>query len=77
MKALAKEEISKKNSKNLFAERLILSTRQRPLLSSALFLALGKDPFAECHAPALGKVFFLFLASKFFVQPFKVLGTPR
>ena len=41
-------------------------------LPSALFLALGKDPFAECHAPALGKVFFvfLFLASNFFVQPF-------
>ena len=36
MKALGKEEISNKNSKILFAERLILGTRQRPPLSSAM-----------------------------------------
>ena len=36
MKALGKEEISKKNSKTLFAERLILGTRQRPTLPSAM-----------------------------------------
>ena len=36
MKALAKEEISKKNSKILFVERLILGTRQRPPLPSAM-----------------------------------------
>jgi len=36
VEALDKEEISKKNSKNLFAERLILGTRQRPPLPSAM-----------------------------------------
>ena len=36
VKALGKEEISKKKSKNLFAERLILGTRQRPPLPSAM-----------------------------------------
>ena len=62
---------------NFFAECSCGCTRQRGFLKkklkhslpSALFLALGKDPFAECHTPALGKVFFvfLFLASNFFV----------
>ena len=36
VRALGKEEISKKNSKNLFVERLILGTRQRPPLPSAM-----------------------------------------
>ena len=37
-----------------------------------IFLKKIKTLFAECHAPALGKVFFvfLFLGSNFFVQPF-------
>ena len=51
-----KEEISKKNSKILFVERLILGTRQIPPLPSAM--------------PRRSTKFFLFVASKFFVQPF-------
>ena len=56
MKALGKEEISKKI--------------QRTSLPSALFLALDKDPL--CRVPCIGarQSFFLYLASKFFVQPF-------
>ena len=56
VKALGKEEISKKIKK--------------PSLHSALFLALGKDFFVECHAPALGKVFFCFLPPNFLCSPF-------
>ena len=56
VKALGKEEISKFFLKILFAERLILGTRQRPPLPSAM--------------PQRSAKFFLFLASKFFVQPF-------
>ena len=55
-KALGKEEISKKNSKILFAERLILGTRQRPPLPSAM--------------PRSSAKFFLFWPPNFFVQPF-------
>ena len=57
MKALDKEEISKKI--------------QKTSLPSVLFLALDKDPFAECHATALGKVFFglqIFCAALFMYQ---------
>ena len=60
--ALGKEKILKKNLKHS--------------LPSALFLALGKDPFAECHAPALGKVFFCFWPPIFLCSPFKAPGTP-
>ena len=56
VKALAKEEISKKNSKILFVERLILGTRQRPPLSSAMPRCLAK--------------FFFVFGLQIFVQPF-------
>ena len=45
MKALDKEEISKKNSKTLFVERLILGTRQRPPLPSAMLRRSAKFIF--------------------------------
>ena len=53
MKALGKEEIFLKKFKTLFAKCLILDTRQRP-------------PFAECHALALGKVFFFVFGLQIF-----------
>jgi len=54
VKALGKEKISKKIKTSL---------------PSAFSWHSAKNPFVECHAPALGN-FFLFLASNFFVQPF-------
>ena len=37
----------------------------------------AKTPFVECHALALGKVFFCFWPINFLCSPFKVPGTPR
>ena len=53
MKTLGKEEISKKNIK-------------KHLCRAPYSWHSAKTPFAECHAPALGKVFFLFL--KYFAE---------
>ena len=47
MKALGKEKISKK-------------IKKKPLCRAPYSWHLAKTPFAECHAPALGKVFFVF-----------------
>ena len=58
VKALGKEDIFFKKSKTIFAECLILGTRQRPHLPSAM----------PWHSAKF--FYFLFLASKFFVQPF-------
>ena len=50
------------------AKRKFLKKIKNPLCRAPYSWHSAKTPFAECHAPALGKVFFF--ASKFFVQPF-------
>jgi hypothetical protein len=45
----------KNSAKSFFAECFIFDTRQRVYLLSVLFLTLGKELFAECFFPTLGK----------------------
>ena len=51
-------------------KRKFLKNIQKTSLPSVLFLALGKDPLCRVPCPGARQSFFLFLASKFFVQPF-------
>ena len=55
------------SAKILFLENTLSSAPVKSLGKEEFFKKKFKTLFAECHAPALGKVFFLFLASKFFV----------